>query len=648
MDRFLRVRIAAALAFALWACIPAKAQAAATPPSEAKYEIAAEKDIMIAMRDGIKLACDIYRPTLNGTPVEGKFPVILERTPYDKATVERWARYFVPRGYIAIGQDTRGRFASEGVWHFTRDDINDGYDTAKWIGAQPWSNGKIGTVGTSYPGGTQHSLALSNPPYLAAMVPTDSSSDVGYFGIRHNGAFELRWMNWIFNIGLPSGSREARDPKTQQVLAHTGEHIREYLKGLPLRRGTTPLKLAPEYEDWLITAMSRGGNDDWWRSIGIDVVDHVAEYKDIPVFHVSGWYDSWAAQVANLNFATLARTKHHQRLIMGPWTHGGQTRTYAGEADFGPEAAIDFNAFRLRWFDHWLKGVDNGVEREAKVRIFVMGGGDAHKTPQGRLFVGGHWRDEREWPLARAVAMPYYLRADGVLSAEKPAAEAPTAFQFDPRDPVPTIGGNISSHNAPASKQSAPMRPGDTANLMEQGAYDQRCRAELWTCKDERPLAARNDVLVFQTAPLEHDLEVTGPLIVKLWASSSAPDTDFTAKLIDVYPPNPDFPAGVDLNIGDSIVRARYRNGSNQPAALMKPGEAYEFTIQLYPTSVVFQRGHRIRVDISSSNFPRFDVNPNTGEPLNDNRRTAVAVNTIYHDAQHPSHIVLPVIPAGR
>ncbi len=608
------------------------------------YDVALEKNVMVPMRDGVRLACDIYRPALNGQPVAGKFPVILERTPYDKATAARWARYFVSRGYIAVGQDTRGRFASEGVWHFTRDDVNDGYDTAKWIGSQPWSNGKIGTVGTSYPGGTQHSLALSNAPYLAAMVPTDSSSDVGYYGVRHNGAFELRWMNWIFNIGLPNGSHEARDPKTQQVFLDAGKHIREYVKALPLRRGMTPLKLAPEYEDWLVTAMSQGGNDQFWRTIGIDVVDHIAEYKDIPVYHVSGWYDSWAAQVANLNYAPLARAKKNQRLIMGPWTHGGQTRSFAGEADFGPEAAIDFNALRLRWFDRWLKGIDNGVDREPPVRIFVMGGGDAHKTPEGRLFVGGHWREEREWPLTRAVATPYYLHANGALSPQKPAAEAPTSLQFDPRNPVPTIGGNISSHNAPPGRQSIPMRPDDTANLMEQGAYDQRCRASLWTCKDELPLSARNDVLVFQTEPLERDLEVSGRLVVKLWTSSSAPDTDFTAKLIDVYPPNADFPAGVDLNIGDSIVRARYRAGVNQPPTLLKPGEVYELTIELYPSSVVFQRGHRIRLDISNSNFPRFDVNPNTGEPLNDNRRWAVAVNTIYHDAQHPSHVVLPVV----
>ncbi|MBI1982925.1 MAG: CocE/NonD family hydrolase, partial [Acidobacteria bacterium] len=223
----------------------------------------------------------------------------------------------------------------------------------------------------------------------------------------------------------------------------------------------------------------------------------------------------------------------------------------------------------------------------------------------------------------------YYLHADGSLSTDKPAAGASsTRFLFDPRHPVPTIGGNISSEGP----------------LMFRGAADQRCRADLWTCEDTRPLSARNDILVFQTPPLERDVEVTGRLIVKLWASSSAPDTDFTAKLIDVYPPNPDFPVGVDLNVADSIVRARYRDSLEKPA-FMKPGEVYAFTIEMYPSSLVFKRGHRIRLDISSSNFPRFDVNPNTGEPLNDNRRWATAENAVYHDAEHPSHILLPSIP---
>jgi hypothetical protein len=365
--------------------------------------------------------------------------------------------------------------------------------------------------------------------------------------------------------------------------------------------------------------------------MGASVVDHLAEYKDIPVYLVGGWYDSWGAQTANLNYVQLSKAKRGPiRLIMGPWTHGGQRESFAGEAEFGPDAALDFYAFELRWFDRWLKGLDNGVDSEPAVRIFVMGEGDAHKTPEGRIFVGGHWRTEREWPLARTRPIPYYLHSDGSLSPGQPsAAPSFTRYLFDPHHPVPTLGGNISSEGI----------------LMFHGAADQRCRKDFWMCHDERPLSARNDVLVFQSPTLDHEVEVTGRLIVKFWASSSAPDTDFTAKLIDVYPPNAAFPAGVDLNVADSIVRARYRD-SLEHAALMKPGEMYQFTIEMYPTSLVFGRGHHIRLDISSSNFPRFDVNPNTGEPLNDNRRWAVAENTLYHDAAHPSHILLPVVPA--
>jgi putative CocE/NonD family hydrolase len=315
-------------------------------------------------------------------------------------------------------------------------------------------------------------------------------------------------------------------------------------------------------------------------------------------------------------------------LIVGPWTHSRPNVSFAGEAQFTPDAAIDLNSFELRWFDHVLKGVDKGIAREAPVRIYVMGGGDGHKTPEGRIFVGGHWRDEQEWPLVRTKPTPYYLHAGGVLAAEEPKPDPPITYLFDPHKPVPTLGGNTSSQGA----------------LSTQGAADQRCRAEMPLCNDTNPLSARNDVLVFQTPPLADDVEVTGRLVVKLWASSDSPDTDFTAKLIDVYPPNKDFPAGVDLNIGDSIVRARYRNGRGKEEFL-KPGQPYEFTIEMYPTSLLFAKGHRIRLDISSSNFPRFDVNPNSGEPLNQNRRWRVARNSIYMDSEHPSHIVLPIIP---
>ncbi len=623
------------------------AAATNTTQSIPKYEIVVFKDVMVPMRDGVKLACNIYRPALNGKLVEGKFPVILERTPYSKDADEYWTTVFVPLGYVAVRQDVRGRFDSEGTWRFFRDDSNDGYDTAKWIGQQPWSDGGIGTVGGSYPGGTQHALALSNAPYLKAMVPAYATADVGRFGLRHNGAFEMRWINWILNLFGPEGSRAAQNEQTHEVLVKLGEQVREYVKAMPLRRGTTPLRLNPEYEDWLVQAMEHGDYDDFWKNNGIDVVEHVTEYKDIPVYHMSGWYDS-NVQAANLNYLALSKNKKSlQRLIIGPWWHGGQWFSYAGEAEFGPEASIDFFQLEQRWFDHWLKRIDNGVDREPPVRIFVMGGGDAHKTPEGMVSVGGHWRDEHEWPLARTVVTPYYLHASGVLSPQKPANETPITYEFDPRHPVPTLGGNIAAHNGPPSHHNSIERPSDSGNLMEQGPYDQRCRSEVWTCEDTRPLSSRNDVLVFQTAPLDKDVELTGSLIVKLWASSSAPDTDFAAKLIDVYPPNKDFPAGVDLNVGDSIVRARYRN-SLEHAELMKPSEIYLFTIEMYPTSLVFQKGHRIRLDISSSNFPRFDVNPNTGEALNDNRRWAIAINTIYHDAQHPSQIVLPIIPTER
>ena len=602
------------------------------------YEVSALKNVMITARDGIKLGADIYRPARNGAPVEAKLPTLLERTPYNKDGGAATANYFVPRGYVVVVQDVRGRYKSEGHWRPIADDPNDGFDTAKWIGEQPWSDGSIGTMGTSYAGATQHALAIANAPYVKTMIPVDAMSDFGRYGVRHNGAFELRFFNWVMTMGNAAGTpnataaavRAASDPASAPALAEMGNHVRDYVRSLPLRPGTTPLKFAPDYEAWLIEAMRHGDYDDFWKNHGSSVVDHLAEYKDVPIYHVTGWYDSWGTPVANLNYPELRKAKKSlQRLMIGPWTHGGQIRSYAGEAQFTDDAALDFNAWRLRWFDHWLKGVDNGVDREVPVRIYVMGGGDAHKTPDGRLFVGGYWRDEQEWPLARTTPTHFYLHANGILSSDKPANDPPATYLFDPRNPVPTLGGNVSSQGT----------------LMFQGAADQRCRPDFWLCSDSKPLSARNDILVYQTPPLTRDTEVTGRLIVKLWAASNSPDTDFTAKLIDVYPPNADFPAGVDLNIADSIVRARYHNGLGK-AELLQPGRPYEFTIEMYPTSLVFKRGHRIRLDISSSNFPRFDVNPNTGEPLNANRRWRVAENTVYFDAQHPSHIVLPVIPA--
>jgi hypothetical protein len=603
---------------------PGQRQQAADPAS-----YVAEKDVMVPMRDGVRLATDIYFPARDGARLEGKFPAILERTPYNKDGSLAYLLPFVSHGYVVVCQDTRGRYASEGIWHMMTDDVNDGYDTAQWLVRQPWSDGGFSMIGTSYVGGTQHAMAESNPPGLKALIPVDAVANAGYYGMRNGGAFELRFFNWIFSMGAPSGSREARDPAARAALEDAAKHVREYLSELPLRKGTTPLKLAPEYEDWLVFALSHGANDSYWKQPGFDVVDQTNRYQDVPVYFIGGWYDSWALQTT-MSYMALSRAKRGPvKLIMGPWIHGEHMHHAHGETDFGPQAAVDSEAFHLRWYDHWLKGADNGAERDAPVRIFVMGGGSEQKTVEGFHLHGGAWRDEQEWPLARTRWTPYYLRADGALSTEMPAeSESSSSYDFDPRNPVPTIGGNISSGNG----------------ILLQGAWDQRCSVAVWNCNNHLPLSARRDVLVFMTPPLEHDVEVTGPIDAKLWVSSSAPDTDFTAKLIDVHPPTSDFPGGMDMNLEDGILRARFRN-SLEHAELMQPGRVYALTVHLYPTSNRFAKGHRIRLDISSSNFPRFDVNPNTGEALNSSRRLAIATNTIHHDHDHPSQVILPIIP---
>lgn len=593
-------------------------------------DVHVDKDIRVPARDGALLALDLYLPAAaDGTAEPGKRPVLLSRTPYNKNGAEAEAKWFCAKGYAVVVNDVRGRYASEGEWRMIVDDPADGRDIMEWILKQPWSSGKVGTFGTSYVGGTQHALACANPPGLACMIPVDSLSNTGLAGVRHSGAFELRFMNWICTIGAPNSRAALADPALKAALEENGKLMPQHLLHLPVRAGTTPLKHVPEYEKWLIEAMGHGDYDAFWKQPGHSVVDNVERYADVPVYHVTGWYDSWCRQ-NTLNWQALSKVKKSpQKLIVGPWTHGSEGVAHAGEIEFPPEAALPFNEWRLRWFDHWLKGMDNGVEKEPPVKLFIMGGGGGRKSTDGRLVHGGRWRDEDSFPLSRTRFTPFYLHAGGRLGPKPPLADSSsTSYRFDPASPVPTIGGNLSS----------------VQGLLEAGGFDQRCRKSTLFAKDELPLSERRDVLVFQTEPLEADLEVTGPLEVVLYVSSSAVDTDFTAKLLDVYPPNPDYPLGFDLNLGDSITRMRYRD-SLEKSELMNPGEVYKVKIHLYPTANLFAKGHRIRIDISSSNFPRFDVNPNTGEPLAEHRRAVTATNTILHDREHPSHIVLPVIP---
>ncbi len=578
-----------------------------------------EKDVRVAMPDGVRLATDVHLPA-----GPGPFPVILARTPYNKNGEKGNAAYFVKHGYAYVAQDTRGRYGSEGVWSFLGSDGPDGLHTVNWIAKQPWSSGKVGTIGTSYVGGTQHALAMEKPEALATCIPVDAVSNMGRQSMRNAGAFELRFWNWVM-LNSVNGSKAAEDPATKAVLKEMADHRLKYLAQLPLRRGTTPLKLAADMEDWLVEAMRHGADDGYWDAAA--VAKFPERYKDIPVYLVGGWYDSWAGNTTSNYLALSKRFKSPVHLIMGPWIHGRQGASSHGQVDFGPDAAIrDPLAWRLAWYDRWLKN-DASAPLPARVRIFTMGTGDGRRGADGKLLHGGAWRDESDWPPADCKPVRFHLRDGGRLAREAPDVErSSTSFVFDPKNPVPTIGGGTSSNDG----------------LMLQGAWDQKGGPHVWNWTDPLPLSARNDVLVFATAPLAEDVEVTGELEVHLWATSSAPDTDFTAKLLDVYPPSPDFPGGFDLNLTDGIVRARFRD-SLEKESLLEPGKPYRYTIRLYPTSNVFKKGHRIRVDVSSSNFPRFDVNPNTGEPLAEHRRSQAATNTILHDREHPSHIALPV-----
>ena len=607
--------------------------------STQEHELIREADVMVPMRDGVRLATDLYFPGSDGVRTPGPLPAIMERTPYDKSTPPRpnTAEYFARRGYVVVFQDTRGRFKSEGAFVKYLSEPLDGYDTVEWIARQPWSNGRVGTFGISYGAHTQAAMAAANPPHLSCTFMDSGGFTNAYDNsCRNSGTFELRQVCWAFSHAK-SGTDSARDPAVKAALE--AEDLREWFQRMPWKRGHSPLRWAPEYEDYVFDMWTRSEFDDYWRQMGICNELFFEGYADVPQIHMGSWYDPYTRTTVR-NYDGLTPIKDGPiRLVMGPWTHGAHNVSYAGDVDFGANAVVagnlaaDYDDMRLRWFDHWLKDEDNGVDREAPVRIFVMGGGDGRRNADGRLSHGGRWRDEGEWPLARTRYSDLYFHADGALTAEKPLSGiAPTRYLFDPDVPVPTIGGNISSG----------------ADIMEGGAFHQRESARFYGCREPYlPLASRHDIVVFQTPPLEEGIEVTGPVVVRLWASSSAVDTDFTAKLIDVHPPSEDYPQGFDMNVTDGVIRARYRD-SFERAELMEPEQPYLFTIELYPTSNLFALGHRIRVDISSSNFPRLDVNPNTGEALGLSRRTFVAENAIYHDLERPSHIVLPVITAGQ
>jgi putative CocE/NonD family hydrolase len=585
---------------------------------------------MIPMRDGVLLATDLYLPPSEFKP---PYPVLLQRTPYNKRNqnLTPQAQYFAQHGYLVALQDCRGRYRSQGEFSKYVSEPRDGYDTVEWLAKMPESNGKVGMWGTSYGAHVQAAAAKLNPPHLRTIVVNmGGTSDGRLSGIRSHGAFELKQLTWAFhNLAV-----ESKDPVVRERFKN--EDLFAWVASMPLRRGLNPLSVAPNIEDYILKMLTSSDDSPYWHDMGLNWVDYYDRTADIPMIHISGWYDEYLLSAID-NFNGLAeRKKGPVRLLIGPWLHGMNTLSNSGEVEFGPDAAIhDFaREWHLRWFARYLCGGEPATE-DKPVKVFVMGTGDGHKDESGRLFHGGYWVESNSWPLPDTDYIKYYLDASALRTATpKPDSRADT-YAFDPQHPVPTIGASTAASNP----------------LFAGGAFDQRERPFTGDMKKGffgsrppyLPLKARPDVLVYQTAPLADDLTVAGPIKVHLWISSSAADTDFTAKLIDVYPPSLDFPAGFEMNLTDGIIRARYR-GDGKQQHLLQAGEVYELEVDPFPTANVFKKGHRIRLDISSSNFPHYDVNPNTGEPLGMNRRTAVAINTVYHDMKRPSYLVLPVV----
>lgn len=595
--------------------------------------------VMVAMRDGIRLATDIHAP-----PGPGPFPVILERTPYgrhetsrseitaaDRKPVPRdvLARFFTDAGFALVYQDTRGRHGSEGRFVKYLSDGEDGYDTCAWLAAEPWCDGRICTMGLSYAAHTQAALGSLAPKGLMAQV-----LDCGGFanawqgGIRQWGAFELKQATWAHRQAILSPEAEA-DPVMRAALE--AEDIRDWFTALPWRPGHSPLRHHPDYEAYLFEQWTHGAFDAFWQQLGIWAEGWHDRYAPADCVHMSSWYDPYPF-TATANYLGLRRARRGtQRLILGPWKHGDRSDRVFGEVDFGAAAPLDswagdWRQYRLRHFRHALDGTPNP---EPAARIFIMGGGSGRRTAAGHLDHGGSWSSFADWPPPGVDFRPYHLHHGGGLALAAPGADdAPTAWLSDPAHPVPTIGGAFSS-----------LEPAATA-----GAFDQVERPDFLGCRAPYlPLAARPDVLVFQTPVLEREVTIVGPITAELFVAIDAPDADITAKLVDVHPPTQDDPRGFAMLLTDGIVRLRYAEDHAHPR-LRTPGAVTRIRVMLMPTANRFLPGHRIRLDIAASNFPKFDVNPQSGENEGEGRLPRVAKITLFTDASRPSRILLPVL----
>lgn len=578
-------------------------------------ELKVELNVPVKMRDGVVTRADVYRPAS-----AGRYPVILQRTPYDKSLGQ--ASYYalrpvraVSRGYAVVIQDVRGRFASDGKFYPMVQEVEDGYDSVEWCAAQPWANGKVGMWGPSYVGATQWLAAVGAPPHLSCIAPSVTASNYYEEWFYRNGALQLGFdMAWILDSFavvelLRKGSKSSETDKIFDIADHMDDRAFSYLPvgEFPYFKGN-----AEYFYDWL----AHPEQDEYWEKINLE--NHHSRIS-VPAFNIGGWYDIFLQGTIN-NFVRMkkmgkTRESRGGQLVIGPWMHWGRgpwLEKLVGDLDFGHQASqktIDLEGMTLDFFDRWMKGAGAGESAggasNAPVKIFVMG--------------ENVWRDENEWPLARTKFTEFYLHSDGSantshgdgeLNQLTQGDEKPDRFVYDPLDPVPSVGGALCCN----------------VTFTAAGAFDQSC------------VEKRSDVLVYTSAPLRKAVEVTGPVVLKLFASTSAPDTDFTGKLVDVWP------CGLAQNLTNGIIRARYRE-SRKRAKLVQPGRVYEYTVDLWSTSNLFRKGHSIRLEVSSSNFPQFDRNMNSERHPFREGNPRIAVQKVFHDRAHPSRLVLPVIP---
>ena len=604
--------------------------------------VATLHDIMIPMRDGARLATDVYLPAKDGALLPGPFPVVLERTPYLKTrnqTNTPDGAFWASRGYVFVTQDCRGRHKSDGVFISYPVEGDDGVDTMAWIMKQPWCNGKVAVTGSSYYASTAQAILCRNPPGLAAAVIRVGAGDYHEDGAWSGGAFQMT-HNINYSLGLAALGKEVQaDPSVKAAFEKALETAEAFklMQRSPLAPGQSVMALAPTYDGWYQEWQQHELYDDYWKQDGYRFDYRAA--PDVPILLIGTWYDEFLGGMLDAYTGYAEGKTAPVQMAMGGGFHSSvyTMSSIAGDVDFGPGLPMDVPGMILRWFDQHVRGMETGLPKGRQFHAFRLEGSKGEKTKAGNLQAAGSWQTFASWPPADAVPTPFYLAPGYALTATPPAV-ALFSYDHDPANPVPTIGGNVSSG----------------LQIVRAGPADQRGDLTLLQCNDTHPLAERPDVLSFATPVLTRDTEVSGPITVTLYVSSSAVDTDFTAKLVDHYPPSADYPDGYAMNIVDGIVRARLRHFSQkgpgyrrlyaQTDEKLTPGEIVEVVIDLWSTSVLFKAGHRIRLDIASSNFPRFDVNPNTGEKFAERRLPpVVAHNTIHVGPDHPSHIVLPL-----